>query len=130
MLHMGKNSCKCFTWARTAANASHGPEQLQMLQLLTQDKRQSIYLHLATNSQSEQLVTLVENSSKCFMWASAMLCQPAVYCAVQVYAVWCSAVSFSQRKNRFTKIRICLAAGFAYRIYPITGPLRINACLK
>ena len=64
-------------WARTAANASSGPEQLQMLQLQKQDrkeaehciiKRRDIYTSQATNSQSEQLVALGENSCKFFMW--------------------------------------------------------------
>ena len=44
MLHVGQNNCKCFMWARTTANASCGPEQLQML-------------HVG------------QNNCKCFMWA-------------------------------------------------------------
>ena len=112
MLHVGQNSCKCFTWAKTAANATCGPEQLQTVQLQKQDRRQSIasreaaanashgpdqlqmlhtgqtsckcfsykskiggralhhqekgYLHQATNSQSEQLAALGDNSCKFF----------------------------------------------------------------
>ena len=75
---MNSQSEQCF--ARTAANASRGPEQLQKLQLQKQDRRQSIASSregIFMNSQREQLqkpehlhVTL----------ASAMrVCQPAQY---------------------------------------------------
>ena len=65
---LGENRCKCFTWARTAANASV-------------DRRQSIAEGIFTPSyelESEQLVALGENSCKCFMWASTMRGRSAV----------------------------------------------------
>ena len=113
MLHVGQNSCKCFSYkskirdralqrdiytklrthicfqlGETAANASRGPEQLQMLQLQKQDKRQSIakgYLHQATNSTA--IVGTAANASRGPVQCA---CQPAVYCAVQYSASVCS----------------------------------------
>ena len=85
---LGENSCKCFTWARTAVNASATKA--------AEYCRRS--LHQATNSQT----------AKCFEQlqmfhmgrASAMR---HMYCAVQHSASVCSMAQFpfSQRKNRF-----------------------------
>ena len=78
---------KCFMWARTAANASRGPEQLQMLQLRKQDRRQSIAERIFTPRTKPQLVALAANASR-----GPVQCvrQPAVYCAVQYSASVCS----------------------------------------
>ena len=117
------SSCRCFTWARTAANASaakaregaehccylqkgylhqatnshllaaanasRGPEQLQMLQMIGDRAR---YLHQVTNSQSEQLVALGKNSCK---WGQYNVRAPLL-----VYAVWRGAVSFFSTKEQ------------------------------
>ena len=50
MLHVGQNSCKCFSYKSRQSIAS---------------SREGIFIHQATNSQSEQLVALGENSCKC-----------------------------------------------------------------
>ena len=55
-------------WARTAANVSCGPEQLQMLQLQKQDRRQSIAEGIFTPSY-KLTFALGKNSCKCFTWA-------------------------------------------------------------
>ena len=106
MLHVGQNSCKCFSckskiggralhhqekgylhqatnshllWVRTAANASRGPEQLQMLQLQKQDRRQSIAEGIFTPSY-ELTFALGENSCKCFTWAEQLQMQNSCKC--------------------------------------------------
>ena len=91
MLHVGQNSCKCFSY-----KSKIGGRALQ-----------KGYLHQATNSQSEQLVALGENSCKCFTRASAMRArQPAVLWSTVYSASACmqyGAVQFPLFLNKRTE---------------------------
>ena len=66
-------------WARTAAYALRGPEQLQMLQLQNKIEGRALhhqekgYLHQATNSHllfQLQMLHMGQNSCKCFSYKS------------------------------------------------------------
>ena len=59
---LGENSCKCFTWARTAANASAAKAREEAEPCCYLQKG---YLHQAT----ELTFALGKSSCKCFTWA-------------------------------------------------------------
>ena len=70
----GENSCKCFKWASTAANASSGPVQLQMLQVGQYSCKCFKWASTAANASSGpvqlQMLQVGQYSCKCFKWAS------------------------------------------------------------
>ena len=96
MLHVGQNSCKCFSYkSKIGSRTLHHQEKG--------------YLHQAMNSQSEQLVVLGENRCKCFTWArtasrkwaSAMCVRASLLCSASACSsIWHCAVCFFSTKEQ------------------------------
>ena len=111
---LGENSCKCFTWARSAANASV----------------ENIAVYQATNSQSEQLVALGENDCKCASTVLACYILAVQYSASVCSMVQCSFLFLNERtglqKTSFFKMNIICLACFECQNDAVSKILRVT----